>query len=48
MTLRHPLTQRTRKSALPQRRKKKLPYRIFQAMKAQNGWMLEERDDVET
>src|SRR6516165_8881042 len=27
MTLRHPLTQRTRKSAPPQRRKKKLPYR---------------------
>jgi hypothetical protein len=25
-----------------------LPYRIFQAMKAQNVWMLEDRDDVET
>src|SRR5262249_56018088 len=37
VTLRRPLTQRTRTSAPPQRRKKKLPCRIFPASRGQRA-----------
>src|SRR5262249_36935863 len=40
MRLPRPLTQRTRTSALPQRRKKKLPCRIFPASGRAARWML--------
>jgi hypothetical protein len=39
--------QRTRKSALPQRAKKKPTYRIFQVSKGEKRLMLETRGDVE-
>jgi hypothetical protein len=48
MTLPRPLTQRTSTSAPPQRRKKKLPCRMFPASRGAACWMLGDRDDVET